>query len=176
MNRVLIIEFVLSSDNIVLVGKRKSTQIKEDISKFIKKNGIMTLATQSSKGPWACTVYYGVDDDMNLYIVTDPNSTHGKDMTKNVRVAFNIFDSHQKIYKSKKGVQGSGTIEMVKGPANIAKALALWHKQNPGVEKSITIKEVKKFADTKVFKITPKYLKFFNKGLYFPEEYGIWEA
>lgn len=158
------------------MGKRTNTQVREDIFKFIKKNGIMTLATQSSKGPWVCTVYYGVDDNMNLYIVTDPNSTHGKAMTKNNKVAFNIFDSHQKIFKPKEGVQGSGTIEIVKGIRNITKALALWHKQNPGVEKNITINEVKKFKDTKVWKITSKYLKFFNKELYAPEEYGIWEG
>ena len=65
---------------------------------------------------------------------------------------------------------------MVRGVIKVTKALILWHKQNPGVEKAITIKEVKKFADTKVFKITPKYLKFFNKELYSPEEYGVWET
>lgn len=154
---------------------RTNIQVKSDIFRFLKGYGIMTLATQSSKGPWVCTVYYGIDDDMNLYIVTDPNSIHGKNMAKNNRVAFNIFDSQQKINKPKRGVQGSGTIELVKGIVNVTKALVLWHKQNPGVEKSITIKEVKKFADTKVFKITPKYLKYFNKVLYSPEEYGIWE-
>jgi len=158
------------------MSKRTKAEIKEDVFKFIKGSGIMTLATQSKDGPWACTVYYGVDENMNLYIVTDPNSVHGKNMAKDNRVAFNIFDSQQKIDKPKRGVQGSGTIEIVKGIINVTKALALWHKQNPGVEKKITIKELKKFADTKVFKITPTYLKFFNKALYSPEEYGIWEA
>lgn len=158
------------------MNKRTNTQIKKDIFKFIKMNGIMTLATQSAKGPWVCTVYYGVDDDMNFYIVTDPNSIHGRDMIKNNKVAFNIFDSSQKIFKPKKGLQGSGTVEMVKGIINVAKALTLWHKQNPGVEKAITLKEVKKFSDTKVWKIVPQYLKFFNKELYAPEEYGIWRA
>lgn len=170
------VEFIHSGDIIVVMGKGTNTQVKVNIFKFLKENGIMTLATQSSNGPWVCTVYYGMDEEMNLYIVTDPNSTHGKNMAKDKRVAFNIFDSRQKIYKPKKGVQGSGTIEMVRGVVNISKALILWHKQNPGVEKTITIKEVKKFADTKVFKITPKYLKFFDKKLYSPGEYGVWEA
>ncbi len=158
------------------MAERTDIQIKRDIYQFITRNGIMTLATQSPNGPWVCTVYYGVDNDMNLYIVTDPNSVHGKNMSKRKKIAFNIFDSHQKIYKSKKGVQGLGIIEMVRGPFRVIKALALWHKQNPGVEKAITIKEVKKFTDTKVFKITPFYLKFFNKTLYSPKEYGIWKA
>lgn len=156
--------------------KRPKAQIKEDIFKFIGANGIMTLATQSQRGPWACTVYYGVDKEMNLYIVTDPNSIHGKDIKKNSKVAFNIFDSHQKITKPKKGIQGRGMIEVVKGIANIAKALYLWHKANPGIEKDITVKDIlKKITDTKIYKIAPKYLKFFNKVLYSPEEYGVWE-
>ena len=76
---------------------RTKAQIKSDIFKFIKANGIMSLATQSAKGPWVNTVYYGTDKDMNLFIVTDPNSIHGRNFTKNGKVAFNIFDSRQKI-------------------------------------------------------------------------------
>ena len=89
---VLNLEFVHSSDIIVLMAKRTKLQIKEDIFKFINSNGIMTLATHSSKGPWVSTVYYGADSEMNLYIVTDPNSIHGKFFSKDNRVAFNIFD------------------------------------------------------------------------------------
>lgn len=173
---MLNLEFVHSSDIIIVMAKRTKLQIKEDILKFIKSNGIMSLATQSSKGPWVCTVYYGVDGDMNLYVVTDPNSIHGKNFSKNNKVAFNIFDSHQKITKDKRGVQGKGTVEMVKGIVNVGKALYLWHEANPGAEKNITIEKIKKLADTKVFRITPNYLKFFNKVLYTPEEYGIWEV
>jgi len=157
------------------MDKKERSTVRNDIAKFVKKNGIMTLATQSKDGPWVCTVYYGVDQDLNLYIVTDPDSIHGLAFAKDNRVAFNIFDSHQKINKPKKGVQGRGTITQVHGIVNVTRALLLWHKQNPGVEKNITIKEVKKFADTKLYKIVPSYIKFFNKVLYAPEEYGVWE-
>lgn len=156
--------------------KRTKEQIRQDISDFIKLNGIMTLTTQSKDGPWACTVYYGVDNNINLYIVTDPNSTHGKYLKTNNHVAFTIFDSHQKIFNPKAGIQGKGICERVNGLVNSVKALALWHKANPGIEKNITIKDVlKKITDVKIYKITPTYLKFFNKELYSPEEYGILE-
>lgn len=159
------------------MAKRTVVQIKEDIFKFIKENGIMTLAVQSDDGPWVCTLYYGVDDKMNLYIVTDPGNRHGKVIAKNPKVAFNIFDSHQKITKSKKGLQGTGKIEQVRGLTSITNTLWLWHKGNPGIEKDITIKDIlKKVTDTKIYRITPTYLKFFNKALYSPEEYGVWEA
>lgn len=171
VNPVLNLEFVHSSDIIVLMTKRTKLQIKGDIFKFIKSNGIMTLGTYSSKGPWLCTVYYGVDRDMNLYIVTDPRTAHAKNIALNGRVAFNIFDSHQKIINPKKGVQGFGKGEIVKGLSSTVKALLLWHRQNPGIEKSITIKDIlKKITDTKIYKITPTFLKFFNDKLYDPED------
>ena len=152
---------------------RSKIQIREDIFDFIKSNGVMTLATQSKDGPWVCTVYYGVDKNMNLYIVTDPHSIHGKDMTRNNKVAFNIYDSHQKITKPKKGVQGKGICTKVKGVVEVTKGLFLWHKANPGIEKNITVADIlKKLSDTKLYKITPTYLKFFNKVLYGSEEYG----
>lgn len=177
INPVLNLEFVHSSDIICVMAKRTKTQIKEDIFKFIKTNGIMTLGTYSSKGPWLCTVYYGVDEVMNLYIVTDPRTAHAKNIVLNSKVAFNIFDSHQKIINPKKGVQGFGKAEMVKGLSANLKALLLWHKQNPGIEKSITIKDIlKKITNTKIYKITPTFLKFYNDKLYAPEESASWEA
>jgi uncharacterized protein YhbP (UPF0306 family) len=174
---VLNFEFVHPSDIIALMVKRTKLQIKEDIFKFIKANGIMTLGTYSTKGPWCCTVYYGVDGLMNLYIVTDPRTAHAKNIVLNGKAAFNIFDSHQKIVNPKKGVQGFGKAELVKGLSANLRALLLWHKQNPGIEKSITIKDIlKKITDTKIYKITPTYLKFFNDKLYDPEDSAFWQA
>jgi len=161
-----------------IIGKmvRSRAQIKKDIFDFISSNGIMTLATQSKAGPWVCTVYYGHDKEMNLYIVTGPATTHGKNLEKTKKVAFNIFDSRQGITKPKKGVQGRGVCEIVKGLTGNTRGLYLWHKANPGIEEKITVKDIlKKLSHTKVYKISPTYLKFFNKTLYSPEEYGVWE-
>jgi len=158
------------------MSTRIQDQIQSDIFAFLKSQGVMTLATQSVTGPWVATLYFGIDDHMDLYILTDPNSIHGQHIAQNPQVAFNIFDSHQKITNPKLGVQGRGNITLIKGIAANTRALMLWHRQNPGIEKNITIKDVKKYADTKLYKITPSYLKFFNKVLYAPEEYGIWKG
>jgi len=53
------------------------------------------------------------------------------------------------------------------------KALLAWHRTNPGKEKDITIKDViKTITDCRMYQITPKYLKHFNKALYSKEKYG----
>jgi uncharacterized protein YhbP (UPF0306 family) len=152
-----------------------SEEIRQHIFDFLKQNGIMTLAVSANHQPWVCTLYYGIDDNMNLYIVTDPGSEHGQVIAANEKIAFNVFDSRQKITQPKQGVQGKGTIQMVKGLKANTKALFLWHRQNPGIEAKITVKDLlKKLTDTKIYQITPTYLKFFNKSLYSPAEYGIY--
>lgn len=153
-----------------------NTQIREHISQFLNQNAIMTLAVAEKDQPWVCTLYYGIDNDLNMYIVTDPNNIHGKIIATNPLVAYNIFDSHQPITQPKTGVQGKGTIKLVKGITENAKGLMLWHKANPGIEANITVKDLlKKITDTKIYKITPTYLKLFNKQLYGEPEYGILE-
>ena len=72
-----------------------------------------------------CTLYYGTDENLNFYLVTDPNSEHGKMLEKNKRVAFNIFDSHTKITQPKKGIQGKGDCSQVKDWKEVAKGLML---------------------------------------------------
>lgn len=154
--------------------KKSKEQIKKDIFQLLKENGILTLAVASENTPWLCTLYYGIDDQMNLYVVTDPNNNHGKIMTKNPKVAFNIFDSHQLVTNPKKGLQGKGLISIVKGQKTVSEALEFWHKANPGVENRIVAKNIlDERSDTKIFKITPTHLKYYNDQLYGKEEYGI---
>jgi uncharacterized protein YhbP (UPF0306 family) len=148
--------------------------IPHEIIDFIKNNGVMTLAAADTE-PWVCTLYYGTDENLNFYLVSDPDSVHGKMISKNPKVAFNIYDSHTKITELKLGIQGKGICTIVTDLMEIGKGLLIWHKANPGIETKITLEEVKKIRDTKIFKIEPYYLKFFNKDLYGKDEYGVWE-
>lgn len=133
----------------------------------------MTLVTCDSNKPWACTVYYGVGEQMTLYVVTDPRSRHGQQIRKNSLVAFTIFDSNQKITGPKQGVQGTGTIQIITGRPEAITGLSLWHKANRGLENRITVDNVmKKSSDTRVYKISPTFLKYFNKQLYGSKEYA----
>lgn len=152
----------------------KNRNILADIKGFLNENFIMTLATCDSV-PWVATVYYGISDDLILYIVTDPNSKHGKLIKKNPRVAFNIFDSHTKAPDKKRGIQAQGECALVKNPIEVLKGLSLWHKANPGADTKITIDLIKKSLDTRIYKIVPTFIKFFNKELYGEEAYGIWK-
>jgi uncharacterized protein YhbP (UPF0306 family) len=152
----------------------EKNQIKTNIFEFLKSHGILTLATVSGSQPWVCTVYYAIDEAMNLIILTDPASRHGQEIAKNPHIAFSVFDSGQpNAAPVKIGIQGTGIIAPVKGITANTKALLLWHKANPGKEMDITIGDVvKTITDCRMYQITPKYLKHFNKALYPKEKYG----
>jgi uncharacterized protein YhbP (UPF0306 family) len=153
--------------------KFTQTQIRQQITDFLKSHGILTLAVSHNDKPWVCTLYYGLDDDLTMYLVSDPGSDHGQVIAQNPKVAFNIFDSRQPITLPKQGVQGKGTIRLVKGLKENLKGLRLWHHANPGIEKNITIDDLKKIPNTKLYNLTPTYFKFFNKELYGSAEHGI---
>jgi len=152
----------------------KNQGVRKNIKEFLAAHGILTLATVSDKEPWVATVYYAVDDKMNLFILTDPASRHGREMAKNPKVAFSIYDSQQPNSAPVKiGIQGTGTISPVKGLAANTKALLAWHKANPGKEADITVKDViKVVTDCRMYQITPKFIKHFNKALYPMVKYG----
>ena len=114
----------------------------QEISKYMIRNNILSLAVSKQIKPWLCTLYYGIDKDLNIYVITDPNSINGEVIEKNANIAINIFDSHQNITNTPKGIQETGTIEPVKGAIENSKALVLWHKANPGVEKYITVEDI----------------------------------
>jgi uncharacterized protein YhbP (UPF0306 family) len=166
-----------SDTGIILTVSPSKDQIKRNIYDFLKNHGIMTLATAVADQPWVATQYYGIDTEMNLYILTDPAARHAEEFLKNPQVAFNVFDSDQKISDPvKNGIQGTGAISPVKGLTANTKALLLWHQANPGIESRIGIKDLlKKVTDTRIYKITPNFMKHFNKSLYPETKYGLLE-
>lgn len=136
---------------------------------YLRSQRLMTLATHGS-GTAACTVYYAVDDDLDLYIVTEPESEHCKNIGKDNRVACAIADSRQKVTDKKVGVQIKGTASEVGSLERMKAILSLWNATNPGFESVINVENIrKKVIESKVFKIAPSEIKFFNEELYGPE-------
>ena len=96
--------------------------------KIIKTNYYMTISTTDGTSPWISPVFFWNDKNYNFYFVSYTKSKHAKNILKNRKVAAAIFDSHQKITKPKKGVQGKGICTKVKGVVEVTKGLFLWHK------------------------------------------------
>ena len=63
---------------------------KEFIKKWLKEHKYCVIATSSKDKPWAATVNYSVDHDLNIYISTNPDSLKFKNLLDNPMVCLVI--------------------------------------------------------------------------------------
>lgn len=126
----------------------------------------MYLATYDGE-PWVATVFYAVDERFNFYYIGPPDSRHNKAIKKNKHVSFAVAASSQKTTDKKIGVQVDGIADEVNSRNKIKIILALWNKFNPGFGSVINLPNmIKKIISSRVYKIEPKLIKFFNEKLY----------
>jgi nitroimidazol reductase NimA-like FMN-containing flavoprotein (pyridoxamine 5'-phosphate oxidase superfamily) len=65
---------------------------KEFIKRWLKEHQYCVIATSSNGKPWAATVNYAVDDHLNVYISTNPDSLKFKNLLDNPNVCL-VIDS-----------------------------------------------------------------------------------
>jgi len=63
---------------------------KEFIRKWLKEHKYCVLATCFQDKPWAATVNYTIDDDLNIYISAHPKSLKFQNLLKNLNVCLVI--------------------------------------------------------------------------------------
>ena len=65
---------------------------KEFIKKWLKGHKYCVLTTSYKDKPWAATVNYKVDDDFNIYILSNPDSLKFQNLLHNPIVSLVIDD------------------------------------------------------------------------------------
>lgn len=137
---------------------------------YLKGHDLMILAT-CGKRPAACTVYYGVDKDFSLYIVTSPLTEHGKNIQENHKAACVITETTQALFdtKYKIGVQLYETAKEIKKKKEMEKSISIWSRGKKDVVKSIMEGMVNNTRQSRPFVIVPKEIKWFNEELYSAE-------
>ena len=79
------------------------------IKKWLKEHEYCVIATSCKDKPWAATVNYSVDDDLNIYISANPDSLKFKNLLDNLNVCL-VIDS-----QTREGtLQLQGTVEFLK--------------------------------------------------------------
>ncbi|MBI3887755.1 pyridoxamine 5'-phosphate oxidase family protein [Candidatus Microgenomates bacterium] len=138
------------------------TKDQQKVFEYLQTQKLMSLAT-NGKTLWAATIFYAVDESLNLYVVTGPKTEHGRNFSQNPTVCGTICDSHQLNGDNKIGVQFRGVVEEVNGVESLTRAIALWNRINPGVEKWVNIKNIQaNKINSRVFKIKPQVIKLFT--------------
>lgn len=139
---------------------------KEALFTYLKSQNLMALATFGETVS-NCVVYYAVDDDFNLYFISEPDSEHCKNIAVTPNVACSIADSHQKVRDKKIGVQIKGAVTDIHGVDKLEAIINLWNSTNPGMESLISINNFRnKILNSRAYKIQPTEIKFFNEDLY----------
>ena len=141
----------------------------KDVVEYIKSHNLMQLATGTKK-PWICTVFYAIDEKLNIYFISNPRRQHCLDIRKNKNVACAITDSNQSVVSKKIGVQIQGVASLINSEKDMERAFGIWNRANSGFEKVINIEGVRNGTmSDRPFVITPKKIKFFNERLYGPD-------
>jgi uncharacterized protein YhbP (UPF0306 family) len=120
-----------------------------DIARRIfQENRHLTLATHGDT-VWATPLYYCTDDRLHIYFTSKYASRHGRHLAQDPRVAFAIYDSR----KYRNGIQGTGTVEVLKGTA-ILRALR-WYKTD---FQALTLKTLSGAAQYRLYRLTPDHI------------------
>ena len=144
------------------------------------EHNTLTLATSSNGKPWAATVFFASDADLNLYFVSDHRTRHGRDMEQNARVVATVNPDCDN-WHDVRGLQIDGTASIVTGLAR-ARALALYLAKFPQIdalfvspkdEHEETIAE--RLKATNIYRISPGWIRFIDnrKGFGYSDEYQL---
>lgn len=75
------------------------TEYKKILQEVLDENKYLCLSTADLEwNPWASPLVYIRDDDYNFYFLSHTLSRHCKNIEKNNKVAFSVFDSKQNFW------------------------------------------------------------------------------
>ncbi|HEX9264135.1 MAG TPA: pyridoxamine 5'-phosphate oxidase family protein [Candidatus Binatia bacterium] len=143
-----------------------SDALKQQIVDYLKSHNTMTLATCAGDVPWAATVFFA-SDDLRLYFFSAPESRHCQNLTVNQRVAVAIQEDY-KDWREIKGIQLEGSVALVDGVVEKAKAMAIYAIKYPDVIKLFTNPDsgvfYKAFLKVKFYCVTPDKVFFIDNA------------
>ena len=103
----------------------------KDLQNFISGQKLLVLSTVDKDQPWISNFYFSTDDNLNIYLVTGPETNHSKQIETNSKVAFSIpwFDENN--LGNRKAVQGKGEMLRIVDDEEIKAALEVHLKKYP---------------------------------------------
>ncbi len=139
-------------------------KVLKSIKNILNKNKLLTLSTSYNNQPHSNTAYYTFDKEFNIYIWSEKNTKHERNISKNNKVAVNIFDSSQKWGSLLQGIQAIGTATPIKN-SELMRVGTLYIKRFPSSIK--IIKKIKGFHDkifkSRIYKIKLDKIKVFDE-------------
>lgn len=99
--------------------------LKQLIKDYLNQARLMQLATTVGNKPWCCSVWYAVDQDLNVYYFSAESRRHSHEAMQNHRVAGAIA-APQNPEDPPKGLQFEGVVNRLEDPDDISAAKKLY--------------------------------------------------
>ena len=141
-------------------------KILELIKEFLQGKFQMVVATYGQH-PWIATVYFTYNENLNLYFLSDPETIHCQQIVQNPSVAVAIAEAPQNPPDEKKGLQIYGHAAQVFEKDEITFAIELWRKTLNVMSDDYSYSGMMtNKIKGRMYKITPKKIKFFNTEIW----------
>lgn len=141
--------------------------LKRLIKDYLEEAKILQVATSVKNQPWACTVYFAFDDDLNLYWLSKPTRRHSQELRDNEKVSGTVVLPHTPGDKVR-GVQLQGIAKELNSRAEAG--LAMKHYARRFGMNTKRVKAILDNTDGHVcYKITPTLYVLFDE-VNFPKE------
>ncbi len=125
--------------------------MRERLLRFLREHQVLTLAVMEADGsPYAAALFYAADDELHLYVVTDPTTRHGQAMLANPSVAGTIQRDRQEWHEIQ-GIQFCGLCQQLDGPER-ARAWETYSARFPFLHQPNAIL-ARELADTAMWRI-----------------------
>lgn len=158
-------------------------QVPDHVRQYLAAHNTMSLATCDGTRPWAASVFYASDNDLNLYFVSDVQTRHCLDLASNGLVAATINDDCDD-WNRITGLQITGEAKPV--PANDrARVETLYLEKFSAIRELIQSPKTDRekiiagrLRDAKFYCITPDWLRLINNTETFghKEEYTLFST
>lgn len=138
----------------------------ERLVAFLNNHRVLTLAVAEPDGtPYAAALFYALDKErLWFYVLTDPNTRHGRAMQQNPRVAGTVQRDRQSWHEIQ-GVQFTGTCRPLSG-AERDQAWEIYTERFPFLRTpaSVLVRALRKVA---MWSIEPRWIRLIDNRLGF---------
>lgn len=148
--------------------------LEKHIRETLKDGLILTLSTVSADQPWAATLYYVADDNMNIYWLSKINTRHSQELAANPKTTAAIpLDADPSMPNV--GLQVQGIAGYLGDPAEIESAIRLYANKFGNSEEFV--QSILSGQDEhKIYKLQPKYIVLLDEKTYPHNPIQNWQA
>lgn len=135
---------------------------------------MMQVASVAGDQPWCCTVYYVVDEDLNLYWASIPSRRHSQEIHEHSKVAAAIPVQHD-IGKKVIGLQVEGTAKKIESGDLDINPIAKKYAQRFGRDEQWVEDFSNGKTEHRLYKLEPNAIVLFDEVNFAGDPRKVWQ-